>query len=184
MIFRKIVTGALTLLAVAGVSLLAWHNAQPPQHCAAGMVAHGARCCGVGQSLQAGRCSGEPKRCAESMHATPAGCVPRRSRIQIHAGELKLAPSDWEATQRVAPYRADIDAFLIDSHEVTEQDWSGCVSEGKCPALTKSGEPGRARVGVSATEAATYCQWSGGALPSRDQLAYAAMGPEITTDEQ
>jgi formylglycine-generating enzyme required for sulfatase activity len=154
---RKAVVGLLAIAAIAGVSLLAWHNAQPPQHCAPGMVAHGSRCCGEGQSLDHNRCSGTPERCAESMRATAEGCVPDSRSIAIAEGELKLAPSDWEATRRVTPYRAHVDAFLIDSHEVTEAAWQKCVDAGKCPKLQGSGEPGRPH--------------------SRDQLVFAAMGP-------
>jgi formylglycine-generating enzyme required for sulfatase activity len=39
-----------------------------------------------------------------------------------------------------------------------------------------SGEPGRAVSGVTFAEAASFCRWAGGSLPTSDQLAFAAAG--------
>jgi sulfatase modifying factor 1 len=173
---RKLLAALLAAVAIAGVTLLAWHHAQPPRRCAPGMAPLGTRCCGEGQRLEGDRCQGRPTRCANLMVVTASGCQPHRRPIAIAGGRLKLGPIDWEAQRRVAPYAADVPAFAIDSHEVTEGDWAACVDQGHCPQLPDSGEPGRARAGVSAGEAETYCRALGGWLPTRDQLAYAALG--------
>jgi formylglycine-generating enzyme required for sulfatase activity len=164
--------------ALAGVALLGWHHARPPQRCPPGLVQLEARCCGEGQRLEEGRCRDAPLGCAERMRATPEGCVAMPQKVRIAAGILRLGPTDWEAQERVAPYVAEVAAFLIDSHEVTEAGWSRCVEEGACPALAQSGEPGLAQVNVTVAEAAGYCAQAGGSLPTRDQLAFAAMGIE------
>jgi formylglycine-generating enzyme required for sulfatase activity len=76
----------------------------------------------------------------------------------------------------VAPYEADVASFDLDALEVTESRWSACVTAGACASLPLSGEPGRAVGGVTFDEAARFCAWAGGALPTRDQLAFAAAG--------
>ncbi|MBW2455340.1 MAG: SUMF1/EgtB/PvdO family nonheme iron enzyme [Deltaproteobacteria bacterium] len=175
---RKVLAAVFATVLIAGVCLLAWHHSQPPQRCAPGMIPLGTRCCGEGQRLEDERCLGKPSRCAAGMKVTDAGCVPTRSLIVIAGGRLELGPIDWEAQQRVRPYAADVPPFALDSHEVTEADWAACVDRGTCPPLPDSGEPGRARTGVSASEAEAYCRAHGGSLPTRDQLAFASLGPD------
>jgi formylglycine-generating enzyme required for sulfatase activity len=173
---RRIVWVLLALVGLAGVVLLAWHHARPPQRCPPGLEQLGPRCCGQGQTLVDGRCTGAPTACAEQMRVSPDGCVPVRRRVRIFEGVLRLGPSDWEAEARVEPYMAEVGAFAIDSHEVTEADWSACAAANACPALSQRGEPGLPQVNVSAHEAASYCAFVKGRLPTRDQLAFAAMG--------
>ncbi|RLB64928.1 MAG: hypothetical protein DRI90_03385 [Deltaproteobacteria bacterium] len=173
---RTLLAAALAAVAVAGVGLLAWHHAQPPRRCAPGMIPLGTRCCGQGQRLDGDRCQGTPTRCADLMVVTATGCHPRRRPIAIAGGRLELGPIDWEAQRRVKPYAAEVPSFAIDSHEVTEGDFAACADRGHCPRLPDSGEPGRARANVSAGEAETYCRAQGGSLPTRDQLAFAALG--------
>jgi hypothetical protein len=166
-ILRRIVWLLLGVVALAGVVLLAWHHARPPQRCPPGLVQLGARCCGEGQDLVDDRCTGEPRGCAPGMRATPEGCVPARRRVRISSGVLRLAP-----------YVAQVAAFFVDSHEVTEADWSSCVDKTACARAPQRGEPGLPQVNVSAAEAEAYCRFVGGSLPTRDQLAFAAMGGE------
>jgi formylglycine-generating enzyme required for sulfatase activity len=174
---RSVVAAVLAVVAIAGVALLAWHHGRPPQHCAPGMQAFGARCCGTDQQLQDGRCIGRPSRCAAGMLVTPEGCRPERRILPVAAGTLVLGPFDWEAAERIVARQAAIAAFLLDSHEVTEGDYAACVAAARCAPAESSGEPGRAQVGVTAFEAQRYCAFRDGRLPTSDELAFAAMGP-------
>lgn len=176
---RQLVATALGVVAVAGVVMIAVHRAKPPARCPDGLVALGARCCGEGQELADGRCTGAPTRCTEGMRSTPEGCVPEDGRVAIEGGKLELTPYDWEAAQQgVSPYEAQVASFAIDRFEVTEQRWRACVDDEACDEVPLSGEPGRPVVGVSAREAERYCRHVGGALPSKAQWAFAATGTE------
>lgn len=165
---------AVTLIIL--VVALAASRAEPPARCAAGTTALGARCCGEGQRLSGDRCEGAPRRCAAGMDVTAEGCVRAPRAIRIEGGLLRIGPGDWEAQGVVVPYEATVAPFSIDSIEVTEQRFAACVAARACLGVTLSGEPGRAVARITLAEAAAFCRWSGGALPSRDQLAFAAAG--------
>jgi formylglycine-generating enzyme required for sulfatase activity len=161
---------------VGAVAALAWSRAEPPARCAVGMVALGARCCGEGQRLEGDACTGAPTRCAAGMTADPRGCVATARIVELAGGTLRVGPGDWEAQGVVQPREVEIPAFRLDALEVTEDRWAACVARGSCPAVALSGEPGRALGGVTSDEAASFCRWAGGALPTSDQLAFAAAG--------
>jgi formylglycine-generating enzyme required for sulfatase activity len=175
---RRALFAALLLLAVAGVALLAWHHARPPQLCAAGMVLLGPRCCGAGQRLEQGACRGAPTRCAADMQRRDDGCVAQQRTITIAGGHLKLGPIDWEAERMVRPYEAQVAAFGIDRVEVTEEQYQRCVQAKACEPLALSDEPGRPMVNVSVQQARRHCRFRGGDLPTRDQHAFAMMGAD------
>jgi formylglycine-generating enzyme len=151
-------------------------RAEPPARCAAGMIPLGARCCGEGQLLTAGRCAGAPSRCAAGMDPTPDGCVAPARTIAIAGGLLRVGPGDWEAQGVIVPYEATVAPFAIDATEVSEARYSRCVAASSCAPVPLSGEPGRAVAGVTLDEAQRFCRWIGGSLPTRDQLAFAAAG--------
>jgi formylglycine-generating enzyme required for sulfatase activity len=164
-------------LAVVGVVAAARSRASPPIRCAAGMIALGPRCCGAGQSLGAdGRCDGAPSRCAAPLVATPAGCVVEERVVAIAAGELVVGPGDWDVQGQVAPRTIRVAAFRLDAFEATEAAWTRCASSGACPKLAASGEPGRAIAGMTLEEARRFCTSRGGAVPTADQLTFAAAG--------
>jgi formylglycine-generating enzyme required for sulfatase activity len=165
---------AATLIAI--VVAFAASRAEPPARCASGMAALGARCCGEGQRLSGDRCEGAPRRCAAGMDVTAEGCVRAPRAIWIEGGLLRIGSGDWEAQGVVVPYEAAVAPFAIDSIEVTEQRFAACVAVSACAGVPLSGEPGRAVSRVTLAEAAAFCRWAGGALPSRDQLAFAAAG--------
>ena len=179
----RAIAAALALAAasalVAAVILVARSRAEPPARCAAGLVALGARCCGRGQRLDGDRCAGPPTACAAGMEVTAEGCVARARQVTLAGGLLRVGPGDWEAQGVVAPYVAEVAPFAIDALEVTEHRYARCVaarSPDACAALPLSGEPGRAVAGVTFDEAARFCAWAGGSLPTSDQLAFAAAG--------
>ncbi len=175
----RLVAIAITLAAVAlvaAVVVLASSRSAPPARCSPGMIALGPRCCGEGQHLEGDRCAGLPRACAAGTRITPAGCVRVTFPVPIAGGVLRVGTGDWEAQGVVTPYETAVAPFSIDAVEVTEQRWSSCVTGGACAALPLSGEPGRPVTSVTLAEAGAFCRWAQGALPTRDQLAYAAAG--------
>jgi len=173
----RVIVGAGAAIALVGaVIALARSRAEPPARCAAGMIALGPRCCGEGQHLDDDHCVGAPSRCAAGMEVRAAGCVAPPRMVQIEGGVLHIGPGDWEAQGVVTPYEARVGPFAIDAFEVSEDRWLACVAAGACAPLALSGEPGRAMSGVTMDEAARFCRWAHGALPTSDQLAFAAAG--------
>lgn len=179
---RTLVLAAALAAGAALVAIAAVRGAKDggdPLRCAEGMAALGARCCGEGQGLSGGRCTGTPSRCGALHEVAPAGCAPIDvdGRRAIAGGRLRIGPGDWEAQGVVTPYEAEIGPFEIDTFEVTEARWERCVRAGACAAeVALSGEPGRAVAGVTFDEAAAFCRFAGGRLPSRDELAFAISG--------
>lgn len=173
---QAIAAAAVAIALVGAVIARARSSAGPPARCAAGMIALGPRCCGEGQRLEGDRCAGRPLRCASGLEARAEGCVAPARVIRIEGGLLRVGPGDWEAQGVVSPYESSLSAFGLDAFEVTEERWAACVAAGACPAIPLSGEPGRAAAGMTVDEAARFCRWAGGALPTSDQLAFAAAG--------
>ena len=176
MSFRLVAVLVTAAALIAAVVLFASSRAEPPARCAPGLIALGPRCCGGGQHLEGDRCAGAPRTCAEGMSVTTDGCVRVAFPVPIAGGVLHVGPGDWEAQGVVTPYETTVAPFALDSLEVTEQRWTSCVIAGACAALPLSGEPGRPVAGVTLLEAGTFCRFAQGALPTRDQLAYAAAG--------
>ncbi|MEB2313967.1 MAG: SUMF1/EgtB/PvdO family nonheme iron enzyme [Sorangiineae bacterium] len=170
----------VSLIALVAVVRVAREERSEPARCPPGLAVAGARCCGGGQSLDAARCAGAPRSCAEGMHvaALPSpGCAADPHRIEYAGGELTLGPSDWEAEGTVAPRELTARRFTLDATEVTVEAWLGCVSARRCRATAVT-EPGRPVTGVTPAEAARYCAFAGGRLPTGDEWLFAAMGAE------
>jgi formylglycine-generating enzyme required for sulfatase activity len=166
------------LLGLAGAALVAaiafgWDRARGPQHCADGMVLLGARCCGVGQSLAAGRCVGPPERCAPDLAPSETGCVAHPSVVRVEGGTVRAASGEWEI---LGAKEVSAETFFLDRHEVTAHAYARCVAANACAALPLTPEPGLPVSGITFEEAQRYCRWSGGALPTAQQHALAAMG--------
>ena len=84
----------------------------------------------------------------------------------------------FEAPRR----REHVDAFGIDRTEVTHRAWRRCVAAGRCPPSRISDEDPRLAAadmpvtGITADEAAGYCAWVGGRLPTEAEWERAARG--------
>jgi formylglycine-generating enzyme required for sulfatase activity len=167
------VFGALSFVLVIRA---AWNRSAPPSRCAAGMSLLGSRCCGDGQTLDGQRCVGRPLKCAAGLEMMNDGCVAPSRIVAIRGGVLRVGPGDWEAQGQVTPRTVDVPAFAMDAYEVHEARYGACVAASACIAVPLSGEPGRSLGGVTLDEAWRFCAWAGGAVPSADQLAFAAAG--------
>ncbi len=168
--------GALGLGLVVVVLAVAAREARVPTRCGAGLVTLESRCCGEGQRLERGRCVGEPRACAEGQRATVAGCVPEARRIELAGGSVARPPFDWDAPASLGTGAVAAAPLSMDSHEVTEGEWTACVAAGACGEAPKAGEPGLPQTQINAHEAARFCQHRGGRLPTSAELAFAAMG--------
>lgn len=160
-------------IVVAGYSL---SRGGGPSRCADGFAELGTRCCGVGQRLDGDHCVGTPTRCGGRLDAEQDGCVAPIAKIPMAGGTLHFSAVDWEAEGRSAIADTELAPFAIDTYEVTWKRWSECASSGKCLPLEPRGDPGVPVTRVTAFEAARYCSFAGGSLPSSTQLLFASAG--------
>lgn len=169
----------VTLVCTIALAPMVWWaacDADPISYCPVGLAAIGPRCCGEGQRLELGLCTGRPTRCAPTQELRQDGCVATPRRILIEGQSSNLMPE---------PTRLDSNApkvarpFEIDAFETTVASYESCVAAGGCPALpSPMSEPGSPVRQVNVHEAMAYCNFAGGRLPTLDELVLAASGPE------
>jgi len=97
------------------------------------------------------------------------------------ATRKKRAPKTLKEVPKYGPMVKVTDYnFYIDKYEVTNKDYNMCVRAGKCrpnkkyEGFTDDKQP---VVGVTHSEAHTYCRWAGKRLPSAKRWYKAAVGP-------
>jgi formylglycine-generating enzyme len=170
---------AATLGAIATVVGVGLRRAPDPARCPEGFRPMGPRCCSDGQTLVGAACVGTARDCPPGFDRAGGGCAVRPVRVRVAPGRLVLGPGDWEAQGVVRPRQVVVEhEFWIDSHEVTQARWSGCVSDAACPPLATPEEPGVAARWMTLLQARRFCDWAGGSLPSADQWVLAAAGAE------
>ena len=126
------------------------------------------------------------------MSATPIATQtrPGDGMVMVYVPEgsflMGSADGDLDAYDSEFPqHQVTLDAFWLDQTEVTNGQYERCVADGECRAnydygsdFTGENQP---VVGVSWDDAADYCAWAGGQLPTEAQWEYAARGPESLT---
>jgi sulfatase modifying factor 1 len=158
------------------VVMRARSRSEPPARCPMGFLADGARCCAEGQSLQDGRCAGQPALCPDGLERRADGCVARPRRVRINPGTTRIGPGDWEAQGVVQPEVVTFDRpFWLDAYEVTVDRWRQCAAAGACRAI--DGEPGQPVRRITFEEAVEFCRFAGGAIPTQFEWQFAASGP-------
>jgi sulfatase modifying factor 1 len=172
---RWLVFAGIAGASIATIAAFARRDAADPARCE-GLVAMQNRCCAEGQHEREGRCFGRPIRCPAPLAVTDTGCAATAERIAIAGGLLRVGGGDWEAEGRVRAHEAALGPFAIDSIEITEGAYAGCVAAGRCPEVAGSEEPGRALGGINRAEAGAYCAFRGGRLPTEDEWTFAAAG--------
>jgi formylglycine-generating enzyme len=166
---------AMVILGVLSVAVLrlAVSQRQAPKRCPPGMATAGERCCGVGQQLQAGACSGRAHSCSAAQDASGEGqCVARFGVVSLPGGELFIGAADWEAQTGAERFpRTRVAPFRIDMNEVTVERYRNCAA---CVPVT--GEPGAPVAAVTAQQAEAFCASQRGRLPTAAEWVWAAAG--------
>jgi formylglycine-generating enzyme required for sulfatase activity len=170
--------------ATATLVILALNRQDETARCPEGLSAIGARCCGLGQSIRDGYCSGNATACAANMMlVTEAGqqhCQYLAKRVPMVGGQLSISPSDWEAEGVEGSYAATVSSFELDDSEVTWGRYLDCFQQGPCKVVIlprpKSVEPGLPLSNVSPEQATQICSALGGRLPTGAEWLFAAAG--------
>jgi formylglycine-generating enzyme required for sulfatase activity len=105
----------------------------------------------------------------------------------VPAGEFSMG-SDEHHTNEAPAHTVYLDAFWIDTYEVTNTRYAQCVADGGCPEpagnLEEYTDPNKRDhpvIYVTWEQANTYCAWAGRRLPTEAEWEKAARGTEGRT---
>ncbi|HXK17941.1 MAG TPA: SUMF1/EgtB/PvdO family nonheme iron enzyme [Polyangiaceae bacterium] len=161
-------------LCVWGVLRIALSQREPPDRCPAGMQSIQARCCGQGQTLQQGVCTGRATSCSSAQDPDEGGqCVARFGVASFLGGELFIGAADWDGASGGERFpRTQVAPFRLDVAEVTLERFRACAS-----CAPRAGEPGQPVTQLTGAEAEAFCNAQHGRLPTAAEWVWAAAGP-------
>ena len=117
--------------------------------------------------------------CSSAMSCTPLDCPPGMVFVPCGPFVMGSGPEMHEPEEQPA-HVVCLSSFCIDRIEVAWEEWDACVAAGGCDPLDPRYCPaGRSREPVSCiyrNQAAPYCAWKGGRLPTEAQWEKAARG--------
>jgi len=110
--------------------------------------------------------------------------------VYVPAGQFEMGSDTSPYNNERPVHSVTLQAFWLDRTEVTNSQYQRCVDAGVClpPSETSAysrdsyyGNPAYGDypvIHVNWYRAVAYCQWVGGRLPTEEEWAYAARGPE------
>lgn len=176
-----VVLGLLLLAMLSWTAYLGVRSRKEPAGCPTGFTPSGPRCCAPGQGQSRGACVGKPDACAPPtvyVSGSEPGCVTPNRRVPVAAGKVLIGPTDWDGPTTSEARSIAVRAFFLDRVEVTVYRYRRCLEAGACDQLALASEPGVPVTNVSLEQAARFCTFEGGRLPTPEEWTFAATGPE------